>query len=244
MTDQYTKGQVDFYDEENEVVEEGMDPKNAEQQSITSVDKAGEVTKQAPKRKGDKDVGDKKAPSTKAGMLNAAFTKMNSLTKSEMAELYGRMFAEDMESEEVKTAIQAEDTDYDFSEDLNALVESEATLSEEFKQKTAIIFEAAVKAIETLDQCVSHVIAACENSGGTCLITADHGNAEQMRDPDTGQPHTAHTVGPVPVWLANPPPGVVALTAGALQDVAPTILGLLSLPVTSAMTGHSLLVRA
>ncbi|MDP5324588.1 MAG: 2,3-bisphosphoglycerate-independent phosphoglycerate mutase [Litorivicinaceae bacterium] len=106
------------------------------------------------------------------------------------------------------------------------------------------IFEAAVKAIETLDQCVSRVIAACENSGGTCLITADHGNAEQMRDPDTGQPHTAHTVGPVPVWLANPPPGVVALTAGALQDVAPTILDLLSLPVPSAMTGHSLLVRA
>jgi len=144
MTDQYTEDQVDFYDEENEVVEEGMDPKNAEQQSIASVDKAGETTKQAPKRKGDKNVGDKKAPKTKAGMLNAAFNHLSALRKEDLALAMSKLIDEEDELEG-NTVVAAEDTDYDFSEDLNALVESEATLSEEFKTKTAIIFEAAVK---------------------------------------------------------------------------------------------------
>ena len=106
------------------------------------------------------------------------------------------------------------------------------------------VFSAIVKACETVDSCAKELVEYGQSKGYSFIIIADHGNAEQMRDPDTGQPHTAHTVGPVPVWLANPPPGVVALTAGALQDVAPTILDLLSLPVPSAMTGHSLLVRA
>ena len=144
MTDQYTEDQVDFYDEENEVVEEGMDPKNAEQQSIASVDKAGEATKQAPKRKGDKNVGDKKAPKTKAGMLNAAFNQLSAMRKEDLAKAMSKLIDEEDELEG-NTVVAAEDTDYDFSEDLNALVESEATLSEEFKTKTAIIFEAAVK---------------------------------------------------------------------------------------------------
>ena len=145
MTDQYTEDQVELHDEvENEVVEEGMDPKNAEQQSIASVDKAGEVTKQAPKRKGDKAVGDKKAPKTKAGMLNAAFNQLSAMRKEDLAKAMSKLIDEEDELEG-NTVVAAEDTDYDFSEDLNALVESEATLSEEFKTKTAIIFEAAVK---------------------------------------------------------------------------------------------------
>lgn len=106
------------------------------------------------------------------------------------------------------------------------------------------VFEAAVQAIEALDHCVARVINACKTSGGVCLITADHGNAEQMRDPESHQPHTAHTTGPVPVWLANAPDAIQSLSAGSLQDVAPTLLDLLALPAPSEMTGRSLLVRA
>lgn len=144
MTDQYTEDQVELYDEENEVVEEGMDPKNAEQQSIASVDKAGEVTKQAPKRKGDKAVGDKKAPKTKAGMLNAAFNALSAMKKEDLALAMNKLLDEEEETQGTPV-VAAEEAEYDFSEDLNALVESEATLSDEFKQKTGIIFEAAVK---------------------------------------------------------------------------------------------------
>ncbi len=72
------------------------------------------------------------------------------------------------------------------------------------------------------------------------LITADHGNLEQMRDPDTGQPHTAHTVGPVPLIFVGP--RVESLrSGGALRDVAPTMLALLGLPQPAEMTGHSLI---
>ena len=80
------------------------------------------------------------------------------------------------------------------------------------------------------------------------LITADHGNAETMRDPETGQPHTAHTLNPVPVLLVEPPrPGRNAyrgLRAGRLADVAPTVLELLGLAPPMEMTGRSLLLPA
>jgi len=76
------------------------------------------------------------------------------------------------------------------------------------------------------------------------LITADHGNIEQMVDPETGQPHTAHTTNPVPLILVNGPPAVRSLAHGRLSDVAPTLLALMGLPQPPAMTGHSLLVEA
>jgi 2,3-bisphosphoglycerate-independent phosphoglycerate mutase len=104
-------------------------------------------------------------------------------------------------------------------------------------------FQAAVKAIEALDREVARVIEACDHVGAACVITADHGNAEQMQDHTSGQPHTAHTTGPVPVWLAADPIGIQSLRSGALQDVAPTLLDLLGLDQPVEMTGHSLITR-
>jgi 2,3-bisphosphoglycerate-independent phosphoglycerate mutase len=91
-----------------------------------------------------------------------------------------------------------------------------------------------------VDQCLGRVAAAVERTGGCLLITADHGNAEQMRDPATGQPHTAHTTNPVPLMLVNPPPRATQLRDGKLADIAPTVLALLGLPQPKAMTGQNL----
>ena len=102
-------------------------------------------------------------------------------------------------------------------------------------------FDAAVQAIEALDEAVRQVIQACEVVGAACLITADHGNAEQMLDPDNGQPFTAHTTGSVPLWLAANPLGAKGLSSGALRDVAPTLLALLAVDQPTEMTGRSLL---
>ncbi len=100
---------------------------------------------------------------------------------------------------------------------------------------------AAIKAVETIDACLGRIAAALDRAGGTMLVTADHGNAEMMRDPATGQPHTAHTTNPVPVILVNPPPGTAGLGDGRLADIAPTLLALLGLDLPRAMTGRSLL---
>jgi 2,3-bisphosphoglycerate-independent phosphoglycerate mutase len=101
---------------------------------------------------------------------------------------------------------------------------------------------AAIKAVETVDHCLGRLGAAVEARGGTLVITADHGNAEMMRDPATGEPHTAHTLNPVPFIIVNPPAGaVVGVENGRLADVAPTLLALLGLPRPAAMTGHSLI---
>ena len=102
-------------------------------------------------------------------------------------------------------------------------------------------FTAAVHAIEALDEAVKQVIQACDAVGAACLITADHGNAEQMLDPDNGQPFTAHTTGPVPIWLAANPLSAKGLSSGALRDVAPTLLALLAIDQPTEMTGRSLL---
>jgi len=102
---------------------------------------------------------------------------------------------------------------------------------------------AAVQAAEAVDQAIGAIEAAVRRAGGALLITADHGNLEQMRDPDTGQPHTAHTVGPVPfvyVGARNAP----LRSGGALRDVAPTMLDLLGLAQPAEMTGRSLLAPA
>ena len=99
-------------------------------------------------------------------------------------------------------------------------------------------FEAAKRAIETLDGCIGRVVDATRSRGGEVVITADHGNAEQMRDAATGQAHTAHTRNRVPfVYVGRP---ATLVPEGALQDVAPTLLALMGLPKPAEMTGHSL----
>ena len=101
---------------------------------------------------------------------------------------------------------------------------------------------AAIRAAEAVDVAIGAVETAVRAAGGALLITADHGNLEMMRDPETGQPHTAHTVGPVPfVLVADGRPGATLRAGGALRDVAPTILDLLGLPAPAAMSGHSLI---
>ena len=101
--------------------------------------------------------------------------------------------------------------------------------------------QAAIKAVESVDHCLGRLADAVKRAGGALLITADHGNAEMMRDPETGEPHTAHTTNPVPLLLINPPPGVTGIVNGQLSDIAPTLLSLLGLPQPKAMTGHALL---
>ena len=101
--------------------------------------------------------------------------------------------------------------------------------------------DAAVKAVETVDTCLGRLSEAVERARGTLVITADHGNAEMMRDAETGEPHTAHTLNPVPFIVVNPPATVRHLDDGRLSDVAPTLLDILGLPKPSAMTGHSLI---
>ena len=100
------------------------------------------------------------------------------------------------------------------------------------------VFEAAVKAVEAVDRALGEIVAALREAGGEMLLSADHGNLEMMRDPDTGQPHTAHTLGPVPlVYLGRP----ARLSAGgALKDLAPSALALMGLQPPAEMTGHSL----
>ena len=106
------------------------------------------------------------------------------------------------------------------------------------------ILPAAIRAAETVDRCLGRLEDAIRDAGGALLITADHGNCEQMRDRDTGQPHTAHTLNLVPVMLVNGPPEVRRLRDGRLSDVAPTVLELMGLSQPKEMTGRSLLEAA
>lgn len=101
------------------------------------------------------------------------------------------------------------------------------------------IFAAALKAVEAIDQCLGRIYQALQEVGGELLITADHGNIEQMRDDSTGQAHTAHTTNPVPLIYVGRPGKLAA--GGALCDIAPTLLTLLELPQPAEMTGRSLL---
>ena len=98
---------------------------------------------------------------------------------------------------------------------------------------------AAVKAVEAVDTGLSRIAQAIGKASGALLVTADHGNCELMRDPDTGGPHTSHTTNPVPVLLLGG--GNVSLASGRLADVAPTLLELMGLPQPGEMTGRSLL---
>jgi 2,3-bisphosphoglycerate-independent phosphoglycerate mutase len=101
--------------------------------------------------------------------------------------------------------------------------------------------DAATKAVETVDACLGRLSEAVEQAGGTVVITADHGNAEMMRDSETGEPHTAHTLNPVPFVVVNPPAEIGHLENGRLSDIAPTLLDILGLTTPAAMTGHSLI---
>ncbi|UAB91561.1 2,3-bisphosphoglycerate-independent phosphoglycerate mutase (plasmid) [Ruegeria sp. SCSIO 43209] len=100
--------------------------------------------------------------------------------------------------------------------------------------------QAAIEACEAVDQGLGQVVAALKQVGGAMILTADHGNCEMMVDPETGGPHTAHTLNPVPVVLVGGPEGA-SLRDGRLADLAPTLLQLMELPKPVEMTGESLL---
>jgi 2,3-bisphosphoglycerate-independent phosphoglycerate mutase len=100
------------------------------------------------------------------------------------------------------------------------------------------ILAAAVQAAEAVDVTLGAIRAALEAAGGEMIVTADHGNLEMMRDPDTGQPHTSHTVGPVPLVYVGR--AATLRAGGALRDIAPTVLDLLGLAKPAEMTGRSL----
>ena len=105
------------------------------------------------------------------------------------------------------------------------------------------ILEAAMKAVSTVDACLGRLDAAIRKAGGIMLITADHGNAEQMSDPATGQAHTAHTSNLVPLVLAGEFTDIAGLHDGKLADIAPTVLELLGCEKPDEMTGNSLIIH-
>jgi 2,3-bisphosphoglycerate-independent phosphoglycerate mutase len=106
------------------------------------------------------------------------------------------------------------------------------------------ILEAAVKAVRVVDECVGRLWQAARAQGMAMLVTADHGNCEMMTDPVTGQPHTAHTLNPVPFILADPDyRGATLRSKGVLADVAPTALQVMGLPQPKEMKGLGLVQR-
>jgi len=131
---------IELRDEQEVAEAKGHDMKNAEAQSVAATAKAGDATGKAPARTGDKS-NSEPMPKTKAGMINAMYGKLNAMKKMDLQAAYGKMMGEEVELEEEEVVAEA-DT---YSEELEALVESEATLSDEFKAKTAVIFEAALK---------------------------------------------------------------------------------------------------
>ncbi len=102
-------------------------------------------------------------------------------------------------------------------------------------------FEAAVKAIETVDECLGDIVKLIVEKGGKVMITADHGNAEEMIDKDTGKTITAHTTNKVPCIVIGE--GDVKLREGILADIAPTILDMMGIEKPAEMTGQSLIIR-
>ncbi|HVP38692.1 MAG TPA: 2,3-bisphosphoglycerate-independent phosphoglycerate mutase [Candidatus Saccharimonadales bacterium] len=105
------------------------------------------------------------------------------------------------------------------------------------------VLEAAIRAVETVDSGIGPVVDAILAQGGAAMVTADHGNCEQMWDDTTGGPHTAHSTNPVPFILADAAGRPPLRAGGILADVAPTFLGLMGLPVPAEMTGKDLRVR-
>ena len=105
------------------------------------------------------------------------------------------------------------------------------------------ILEAAVKAVETVDDCVGKTVAALKEVDGQMFICADHGNAEQLIDYETGEPYTAHTTNPVPFILVNYDPAYTLREEGRLADIIPTLIEMMGMEQPKEMTGKSLLVR-
>ena len=101
--------------------------------------------------------------------------------------------------------------------------------------------EAAIKAVEKIDECIGEVVEAINKVNGTLIITADHGNAEQMIDYKTGEPHTAHTTNPVPLILVGM--DKVKLKVGRLADLTPTMLDIVGLDKPDEMTGESIIIK-
>ena len=163
---------------------------------------------------------------------------------------------EDCYTNEERTLIPSPDVaTYDLKPEMSAAVVTEKLLSAiENQQYDAIIcnyangdmvghtgvFDAAVKAVETLDSCIEKIITALAKVGGQCLITADHGNVEQMINPDNGEILTSHTIDPVPLIYVGEK-NVALRSNGSLADIAPTLLDLMDLPQPPEMTGRSLL---
>jgi len=106
------------------------------------------------------------------------------------------------------------------------------------------VLEAAIKACETVDSCLGKILVEIKRQNGIAFVTADHGNSEQMIDYKTGQPHTAHTLNPVPFILVKEPVPQITLQPGVLGDVAPTILHVLGIPIPPEMTGRCLIKYA
>ena len=100
-------------------------------------------------------------------------------------------------------------------------------------------FDAAVKACEAVDTCIGRVVKALKDNDGECFITADHGNAEQMQDPVSGQAHTAHTCEPVPLIYVGRPAKPAA--SGTLSDISPSLLHLMAIEQPEEMTGSVLM---
>jgi 2,3-bisphosphoglycerate-independent phosphoglycerate mutase len=106
------------------------------------------------------------------------------------------------------------------------------------------VMEAAVKAAEAVDRAIDRLVGATIEAGGVAVVTADHGNAEEMVDPETGEPKTAHTTNPVPVIVAGAPDVGSLRDGGRLSDVGPTVLDLLGLPSPPEMTASSLIIES
>ena len=180
MTDDYQveDQDVELHDDENEIMEaQGHDPKNAEAQSVASVDAAGDKTGTAKKRKGDSGKQDpmQKLPGTKAGMINTAYNHMASMKKEDLAVALKKLMAESVDEDGEVVEVAELNYEADFSEDLNAIMANEATLSEEFKEKTAIIFEAAIKSklaeeIDRLEEKYNEELEAEVNSTKEDLV--------------------------------------------------------------------------
>ena len=111
------------------------------------------------------------------------------------------------------------------------------------KEPTADMVEVAIKAVEAVDKCVGDAVEAIKEVNGQMFICADHGNAEQLKDYETGAPFTAHTTNPVPFILVNAEEGLKLREGGCLADIVPTLIELMGMEQPAEMTGKSLIVK-
>ena len=105
------------------------------------------------------------------------------------------------------------------------------------------ILEACIKAVEAVDEALGKILDAIEKANGQCIITADHGNIEMLKDPETGEPFTSHTTFPVPLAYFGPKKGIELREGGRLPDVMPTMLDLMGIPLPEEMDGVSLIKK-